>query len=56
MVCAGANLLWQHRPVLRCAAVDFQYTGGGYGMQDVAYFMTSAVAGKVVRGDCSPYK
>lgn len=44
---SGANLLWQSTPDLRCAAVDFQYCGSGYGMQDVAYFMTSAVAGKV---------
>jgi hypothetical protein len=37
------------------AAVDFQYVGGGVGVKDVAYFLTSAVAPRDLERDAESY-
>lgn len=40
-----ANFCFSHN-LKRCAAVDFQYTGYGVGVKDVAYFLGSALTEK----------
>jgi hypothetical protein len=37
------------------AAVDFQYVGGGVGVKDLAYFLTSAVAARELTRDAESY-